>query len=66
MLAYTAGDSLQALAKAYDIDTVRGSRGAIDVPLATRQRVSSAALRSLSGLVLALILHATQSLTISS
>jgi hypothetical protein len=66
MLAYTAGDSLQAIARTYGFDTVRGSHEAIDVPLAPRRRVSSVTLRSLSGLVLALILHATRSLPLSS
>lgn len=62
MLAYTAGDSLQAIAKTYAFDTVRGSQAAIAVPLAPRRRVQSAALRSWSSLALALILHSRVSL----
>lgn len=66
MLAYTAGDSLQAIARTYGFDTVRGSHEGIAVPLAPRRRVSSAAVRSLSGLVLAVILHSLRSLPLSS
>jgi hypothetical protein len=66
MLAYTAGDSLQAIANTYGFDTVRGSQEAINVPLAARRRSQSAALRSWSGLVLALILHTRSSLPLFS
>ncbi len=66
MLAYTAGDSLQAIARTYGFDTAPGSHRAIDVSLATRQRVSSTALRSLFGLVLALILRTLPTLPLSS
>lgn len=65
MLAYTAGDSLQAIARTYEFDSVRGSHEAIDVPLAPR-RFSSATLRSWSTLALAVILHAVRSLPLSS
>ncbi len=56
MIPYTAGDSLQAIARTYGFDTVRDSHGAIDVSLAKRRRVSSTAMWSWPGLVLALIL----------
>jgi hypothetical protein len=66
MLAYTAGDSLQAIANTYGFDTVRGSHEAISVPLAPRRRASSATWRSWSVLALAVILHGVRSLPLSS
>ena len=66
MIPYTAGDSLQAIARTYGFDTVRDSHGAIDVSLAQRQRLSFTAMWSWPGLVLALILSALPSLPSSS